>query len=484
MGRSDESNSRLHEHCQHLLRQCGEHNIESTDTRVRLKGSDVDSRYGRIPSWALGVGYVLTSLGKVISEDIIESFSVQLRSAVSLIRARFRKRSNITTGVTETSVEIGNSSRDSHDSKNALFVDPTTVDFLKALDATIEFNKAAHELLQQGANTRVYIYNSQRTRLIPLNAPMIDPSTISAISLPPPREILRTILKHDRLPVVPAHVHAIRRLAFDTHTSWSDIVPLIKQDVVLTGNIMKFTNAPRQRTREKIANIQQACQWIGPRHVCGIAFGLALRPQAAVNCVTFDASRYWATCAARAAAAWRIATEVSGLDPQDAYTAGLLCKIGTLAIAVVFPELFDLIMLKLGNGPLQRYIAIERATLGVDHAEVSAQIIESWHMPSWFVEAIGQHVSPEPTVSTDQARDLSHVIATADIVADIFMREDIDRLSDGIRSVQSHMEKLRIAPHKAEAIFNESIEEWKATCGIYDASSRDVPQWYELIAMA
>ncbi len=93
--------------------------------------------------------------------------------------------------------------------------------------------------------------------------------------------------------------------------------------------------------------------------------------------------------ARRCAAAARLLSVKTGvLDPEEAYTAGLLHDLGEALLHTLFPEEMEQIIW-LGN--VGERAERERAAFGVDHAQVGQWILEGCGLPSELAFAVQTH---------------------------------------------------------------------------------------------
>jgi len=81
------------------------------------------------------------------------------------------------------------------------------------------------------------------------------------------------------------------------------------------------------------------------------------------------------------------------VDPDRAYTAGLLENIGHLVLDRFLDEAIDEIRgMALSGTDL---IEAERQVLGLHHAEIGARLTARWSLPEVLVEVIRHHHEPE-----------------------------------------------------------------------------------------
>ncbi|HEX7956042.1 MAG TPA: HD domain-containing phosphohydrolase [Pyrinomonadaceae bacterium] len=115
--------------------------------------------------------------------------------------------------------------------------------------------------------------------------------------------------------------------------------------------------------------------------------------------------------ARRCAAAARLLSEKTGvLDPEEAYTAGLLHDLGVALLHTLFPEEMEQIIW-LGN--VGERAERERAAFGVDHAQVGQWILEGCGLPPELAFAVQTH---HESVRTSVPATL--LLQVADAVAD------------------------------------------------------------------
>jgi putative nucleotidyltransferase with HDIG domain len=93
---------------------------------------------------------------------------------------------------------------------------------------------------------------------------------------------------------------------------------------------------------------------------------------------------------------------------EEAYFAGLLCDIGKLA----FEKPLRGLLFSQSEWGEHSFLEIERATFGVDHAMLGAEIARRWQLPENLVAAIAHHHQP---LAAQECPSLVAAIHVADI---------------------------------------------------------------------
>jgi HD-like signal output (HDOD) protein len=96
----------------------------------------------------------------------------------------------------------------------------------------------------------------------------------------------------------------------------------------------------------------------------------------------------------RALAAEALAERTGRLEPQSAYTAGLVCGLGKLALAHSGAEFYDAVRSSCEETGCT-WEEGERAVFGYSHAEAGARLLRAWHFPEIFAVAVEFQMRPE-----------------------------------------------------------------------------------------
>lgn len=226
-----------------------------------------------------------------------------------------------------------------------------------------------------------------------------------------PAQVLQRVRS---LPTLPAIVLALEQAVRDDAAPVARILGLIGSDAALTATALRLANSSFFRVSGRVVSLRDAVQILGLRAVSSaVTTAAVMNSFGPTACPGFDARRHWRHSLAVALAAQRLA-EPRGIDPCTAYTSGLLHDLGTLALAVFFPQAWAAAQAAGAAGPAAQGLPleVERQHLGTDHAAVGGLVARHWRLAVPLAEAIAQHHEP-----TAEAGPLADVVHLADNIA-------------------------------------------------------------------
>ena len=204
---------------------------------------------------------------------------------------------------------------------------------------------------------------------------------------PRPPTIEQVCKKSLSLPCAPSLLPRLSGVLRSDNSSSYEIERLISLDSSLAAATLRLANSAAFG-RGGIDTLESAILRLGAKEIYRLA-ALVLVSRWEVGSGTLlrwepgDFSRH-ALCVAIAAEVLAEATE--RLDPQTAYTAGLVCDLGKLALAHSCAEFYPVIRADCADRKCT-WEESERAVLGYTCAEVSERLLKAWKFPVTFVGA-------------------------------------------------------------------------------------------------
>lgn len=239
-----------------------------------------------------------------------------------------------------------------------------------------------------------------------------------------PRPDTEAALSHlDQLPTLPGVVLQILQATSDRNAGAQDLIKLLNADQSLTARVLSVASSPALAARP-VRTLEQAVPLIGFATVRNIVLSTSVfdafkQPAEEQRENGFDRQAFWLHALAVACAARELAQRQpqAGVDPENAYIAGLLHDLGKVALSAVFPKAYDRIVSATveARGDISEF---ERDALGVDHARAGRRLAEQWRLPEEFNEVIWLHHFAYHTLP-DSVRNpqLIGIVQLADIIA-------------------------------------------------------------------
>jgi HD-like signal output (HDOD) protein len=215
----------------------------------------------------------------------------------------------------------------------------------------------------------------------------------------------------DTLPVMPETATQLMRTLERDDTSMTEVAALIERDPSLAVKVLRAANSAAVGAQREVANLRDAANLIGMRH---------LRDLSMAACVanifpkdsTFDRERFWRHGLATAGHA-KVLAGLCDIDPDTAYIAGLVMRIGRVLMLMVEPEIVARCD-ELNDSP-DSLIGHEMEWLGCSHLEVSAALAKRWNFPKQIVDAL---VAARDPLGTLPFSALGSVLRLASTLAD------------------------------------------------------------------
>jgi diguanylate cyclase (GGDEF)-like protein len=203
--------------------------------------------------------------------------------------------------------------------------------------------------------------------------------------------LLSTIVNSDALPSMPAVAFKVLELCRQDDVSINAVADVIAKDPALTARMLKVANSSIFGMSKKVATLSQAMVVLGLRTVKIMALGFSLVDTLHERSRTgFDYARYWRRSMSTAVAARQLAEVLGDVRKDEAFVGGMLCDIGMVA-AERHPDGMYETVVQQHQAQGGRIQDIERAVLGVTHAQISAMMLAHWSMPEIMSHAVASH---------------------------------------------------------------------------------------------
>ncbi len=205
--------------------------------------------------------------------------------------------------------------------------------------------------------------------------------------------------------------NSVLRVAAELDCGIDDLREAIQVDPVLAAQIVRRVNSPYYGLSDPVHDLRQAVSVLGfydLRNLTLVALLARFLDQRNAS-GTLNRAVYWQHSIAVAAASHLLARIACRGNPAEVFAAGVLHDIGFVLFDLYQRRHFHAIIGKLeADRPT---FELEREIIGFDHAELSARLAESWHLPPAVVEAVRYHHEPQSYYGPD--RESIYVLCVA-----------------------------------------------------------------------
>ena len=229
-----------------------------------------------------------------------------------------------------------------------------------------------------------------------MSATIYAPSSVSAsrTGRPTRAELLATVLDPSRLPTPPAVALQVVNAASRPDCNPDEIITFLSLDAALCGKLLKAVNSCLYGLKQSVASIGRAVQVLGLKTVRSLALGLSL-PAVKVGRGTEKSMReYWVSSVGGAILARELAVLTKRPNPEDDLVAGLLRDLGEVLLRQAFADTWEAHLERHAGRLVDDPCGAETESFGLDHADVSAELLRGWKLPDDIVEPIRYHHQP------------------------------------------------------------------------------------------
>lgn len=192
------------------------------------------------------------------------------------------------------------------------------------------------------------------------------------------------------------------------------VVAVINQDPALTSKVLAMANSAKYAPQVDILSVADASLRLGTKVISSIAMtaGATTFFTGYGRSTSRSNTSLWEECLHVALYARRLAGIAGGVDPELAYTVGLIQNVGHIVLDRFIEDARDEIKARCADG--QDMLEAERAVLGMDHAVCGSRLVRRWGFPDALTQAIHFHHSPEDAGSLQR---LCEVVGLAESMA-------------------------------------------------------------------
>ncbi len=206
----------------------------------------------------------------------------------------------------------------------------------------------------------------------------------------------------------------------------ADVGKLISQDPGLTVRLLKVANSPFYGLSKEVETVSRAVTILGSQQLRSLVLATSsIKAFEGIPNNLISMQDFWFHNIACGLAAKYLAENISGIDSETMFTAGLLHDIGELIIFKLLPEMGKQAILMTEDDPEEpEMYQTEKKLLGYDHADVGMELLKQWHLPLLFQECTGFHHNIEKASEHPREVAVVHIANAIAVMAELNSTED------------------------------------------------------------
>ncbi len=208
-----------------------------------------------------------------------------------------------------------------------------------------------------------------------------------------------------QLPSLPRVVTDLIQTMGNNDASIDDIVEKLRHDPNLSGRVLRLANSSHYGASRKIGAIDDAVALIGldALRTLVIASGVSSAFKAVPN---LDLKAFWHEALVVAGLSRALAKQGGKVNPEFAYSAGLMHRLGVLVLHMGFPDAAAQIARDCKDLTVGERPALERMLAHVTHTEAGERLAKNWHFPDEICTALRHYADANHPDANDLARIL------------------------------------------------------------------------------
>ena len=193
--------------------------------------------------------------------------------------------------------------------------------------------------------------------------------------------------------ISPAVAEALRVCA-RPDASLKEVVAAIRVDQAMAVKVLTLANSPLYTRGDHVGSLQQAVGRIGIQHIRRVLMNLAVMERFTAGDGGLDQAMFWEHSITTGLIFAALAQGRPAVDPDAAFTLGLLHDIGRVALADALGPLYGRVIsaAEAAGLPLE---LVEKRLLLFDHGEAADRVLRGWKFPrDLLAPIVAHHVQP------------------------------------------------------------------------------------------
>ena len=203
----------------------------------------------------------------------------------------------------------------------------------------------------------------------------------------PNKTLDRIASNASRLFTLPAVAMKVLELTENSKVDTTALKQCLETDPALTGKVLRVVNSSVYGLSREVSDLNQALALLGTKPLKLLVLGFSLPAGLFEGIVGDVLLRYWRHTLVKAVAAREIAETFWRRAGDEPFIAGLLQDLGELLLIQELGEPYIRFLQEV-DGHHVEIADLERESLGFDHTQLTARLLQHWKLPSVLVQAV------------------------------------------------------------------------------------------------
>lgn len=213
---------------------------------------------------------------------------------------------------------------------------------------------------------------------------------------------------------------AIMRMSQRDDFPMAELAHAVSSDPAFVGRLIKSANSAGNIGQRPVASVTDALKVVGVSAVRALALSLSLLSSfKAGSCRNFDYQGFWSHSLVRGIALQALMFHARAIPPDEAFSVGLLARVGDLALATLFAADYSRLLAEADDRA--HLCKLEREAFALTHSQLTAAMLQDWGFPRTFIEPVLFYEDQAVSHFDEGTRwfVLVHALRLADYIADI-----------------------------------------------------------------
>jgi putative nucleotidyltransferase with HDIG domain len=200
------------------------------------------------------------------------------------------------------------------------------------------------------------------------------------------------------LPTPPIVFHQIQKAINDPNVSAGQVAAILSEDPAMSVKVLKLTNSAFYGLSREIEAVKEAVVIVGMEAIKNLVLSASVLDMFKSDNIDQEfQEKFWRHSLATAVCSRLLARRLRQrgiVDPDAAFSAGLLHDVGKMVLSCFLPEEYSRFSETRSADRKSTDYSLELDRLGYTHAQVGSYLAIQWKLPQRLNEAIAFHHEP------------------------------------------------------------------------------------------